>query len=125
MLSYELLIVWFVILASHFFVTRSRQCNEPTKTVEDIGDELIIRPTAYRMLFSKDDITIKKVNVENIQRAKHTVSLFMKGGNAYDIWVAGKFTDELFKYVQSLLPHAGVIIIQSDGSASKIKEYSA
>lgn len=124
MSNYELLIVWFTIIVSHIFVTRSRQCNEPTKTVEDLGDELIIRPTAYCMFFSKGDITIKKADVEHIQRAKHTVSLFMKGGNAYDIWAAGKFTDELFKHVQFLIPHAGGIIIQSDGTASAIKEYS-
>ncbi len=107
---------------SHFFVTRSRQLNEPTNTIEDCGDELIIRSTAYRRLWPSEDTRVEKAKVEKVQRARNTVSLFMQGGNAYDIWAAGKFTEELFMHAQRLLPDAAVVIIHADGTATTTKE---
>ena len=114
------LMLWRLFLCVHIVITRGRYFNDPEKILEDNGDKVILRATAFSMLINSRVITLNKAKVARIQRAKNTITLFTFGNNAFDIWVVGKFTELVWQRAQLIFPDAEVIVIENaHGSVSK------
>ncbi len=119
MSNYYFLGIWIGLLLLHYLFTRTRRFNNPLNTLEDCGDSVRIQASGYQFSIFHDPTCIEKKQVAKIQRSKSTVSLFTHGNNAVDIWVVGKFNDELFERAKHLFPHAQVVEINSKGEAVK------
>ncbi|WP_286265760.1 hypothetical protein [Thalassotalea atypica] len=100
-------------------VTRSRYFNDPNKILEDNDDKVTLRTSAISMLMKSRVISLEKVKIAKIQRAKNTISIFTHDNNVFDIWVVGKFTELTWQRAQLLFPEAKVVVIEhAHGSIS-------
>ena len=71
-----------------FWMHRSSRFNTPTVIAEDLGDIVVIRQTLFSRVTKRGGKSVKKADIVKLQKAGRCLTLFHKGGNAYDMWIS-------------------------------------
>jgi len=96
-----------------FWLYRSSTFNTPSAIIEDLGDVVVIRQTLFSRATRLGGKSVKKVDIIKLQKAGHCLTLFHKGGNAYDMWISKNFITHMIAYCHTLFPDAMYDEIQS------------
>ena len=67
----------------------------------------------YNKINKNKKIRKEKVDIIKLQKAGHCLTLFHKGGNAYDMWISKNFITHMIAYCHTLFPDAMYDEIQS------------
>lgn len=96
------IIIWSAILVA----TQLKRFNTPSVILERTADGVVIRQYPISRVLRSNGQVIAAASVTKVQHAKGCLTIFQESGRAFDIWISGKFENDIFAHAKATFPTA-------------------